>query len=111
MQSLYNRVAGQTAERLADLSDGIFAVAMPLLVLDLHVPAREAIHSERALWLAIVMLSPRLATFLICVMANGIFWVGQLGLSRPLAVPRDPVPRLLRYKTNRSRARLAAVQR
>jgi hypothetical protein len=31
MPSLYNRVAGQSVERIAALSDGIFAVAMSLL--------------------------------------------------------------------------------
>jgi hypothetical protein len=30
MPSLYNRVAGQSVERLAALSDGIFAVAMTI---------------------------------------------------------------------------------
>ena len=49
MHSLDNRVAGQSVERLAALSDGIFAVSMTLLVLDLRVPAIEAIHSERDL--------------------------------------------------------------
>jgi uncharacterized membrane protein len=77
MPSLYNRVAGQSVERLAALSDGIFAVAMTLLVLDLHVPASEAIHSEHDLWHALVALSPRLLIFLMSVMTNGIFWVGQ----------------------------------
>ena len=48
MPSLYNRVAGQSVHRLAALSDGIFAFAMTLLVLDLRVPADEALHSERA---------------------------------------------------------------
>jgi uncharacterized membrane protein len=43
MPSLYNRVAGQSVERLAALSDGIFAVSMTLLVLDLRMPAAEAI--------------------------------------------------------------------
>jgi len=77
MPSLYNRVAGQSVERLAALSDGIFAVAMTLLVLDLHVPAREAIHSETDLWHALITLCPRLLIFLMSVMTIGIFWVGQ----------------------------------
>jgi uncharacterized membrane protein len=58
MHSLYNRVAGKNVERLAALSDGIFAVSMTLLVLDLRVPAREAIHSEHDLWHALVMPLP-----------------------------------------------------
>jgi uncharacterized membrane protein len=74
---LYNRVAGQSVERLAALSDGFFAVAMTLLVLDLRVPAAEAIHSEHDLWHALIALTPRLIVFLMSVMTNGIFWVGQ----------------------------------
>jgi len=77
MQSLYNRVAGQSVERLAALSDGIFAVAMTLLVLDLRVPAADAVHSEPGLAHALVALSPRLLIFLMSVMTLGIFWVGQ----------------------------------
>jgi uncharacterized membrane protein len=77
MHSLYNRVAGQSVERLAALSDGFFAVAMTLLVLDLRVPAAEAIHSEHDLWHALIALTPRLIVFLMSVMTNGIFWVGQ----------------------------------
>jgi uncharacterized membrane protein len=77
MPSLYNRVAGQSVDRLAALSDGIFAVAMTLLVLDLRVPTAEAVGSERDLWHALVLLSPRLLIFLMSVMTLGIFWVGQ----------------------------------
>jgi uncharacterized membrane protein len=77
MHSLYNRVAGQSVERLAALSDGIFAVAMTLLVLDLHVPSSENVHSERDLWRVLLPLAPRLVIFLMSVMTLGIFWVGQ----------------------------------
>ena len=77
MHSLYNRVAGQSVERIAALSDGIFAVAMTLLVLDLRVPAAEAVHSEHDLRRLLIALSPRVLVFLMSIMTNGIFWVGQ----------------------------------
>src|SRR6201988_2510965 len=77
MPSLYNRVAGQSVERLAALSDGIFAVAMTLLVLDLRVPAGGAGHSEHDRWRLLAALAPRLVIFLMSVMTLGIFWVGQ----------------------------------
>jgi uncharacterized membrane protein len=77
MHSLYNRVAGQSVDRLAALSDGIFAVAMTLLVLDLRVPTAEAVHSEHDLRRILIALAPRLVVFLMSIMTNGIFWVGQ----------------------------------
>ena len=77
MLSHYNRIAGQNVERLAALSDGVFAVAMTLLVLDLHAPAAEAIHSERDLLHALAPLAPRLLVYLLSFMTLGIFWVGQ----------------------------------
>ena len=77
MNTSYNRLAGQSVERLAALSDGVFAVAMTLLVLDLHGPARQAVHSEYDLWRALVALSPRLLTYLMSFLTLGIFWVGQ----------------------------------
>ncbi len=73
----YNRFAGQSLERLAALSDGIFAVAMTLLVLDLHVPVGDIIQSEQALWTALVALAPRLLTYFMSFLTLGIFWVGQ----------------------------------
>jgi uncharacterized membrane protein len=73
----YNRIAGGSLERLAALSDGVFAVAMTLLVLDLHVPAAEAIHDEAGLSHALLALAPRLLVYLMSVMTLGIFWVGQ----------------------------------
>jgi uncharacterized membrane protein len=77
MSTAYNRIAGQSVERLAALSDGIFAFAMTLLVLDLRVPAMEAVHNERDLWHALTALSPRLVMYMMSFMTLGIFWVGQ----------------------------------
>jgi uncharacterized membrane protein len=77
MQTWYNRIAGQSLERLAALSDGIFAVAMTLLVLDIHAPAAHTIHSENDLWFALCALSPRMLVYLMSFMTLGIFWIGQ----------------------------------
>ncbi len=73
----YNRISGQSLERIAALSDGVFAVAMTLLVLDLHAPAAEAIHSEGELWQKLLPLLPRLLAYLMSFLTLGIFWMGQ----------------------------------
>jgi uncharacterized membrane protein len=77
MPVTYNHIAGHSVERLAALSDGIFAVAMTLLVLDLRAPAAAAIHSEHELWRALVDLAPRFLMYAMSFMTLGIFWVGQ----------------------------------
>jgi uncharacterized membrane protein len=77
MSPSYNHIAGQSVERLAALSDGIFAVAMTLLVLDLRVPITEGIRSERDLWRAILVLAPQIVMYLMSFLTLGIFWVGQ----------------------------------
>jgi uncharacterized membrane protein len=73
----YNRISAQSVERLAAISDGIFAVAMTLLVLDLRGPVAEHVHSEQDLWLALCAMMPQLTTWLMSFMTLGIFWAGQ----------------------------------
>jgi uncharacterized membrane protein len=75
--TLYDHVAGQSIERLCALSDGVFAVAMTLLVLDLHAPAADAIHNEGDLWHALLTLAPPLLVYLMSFLTLGIFWLGQ----------------------------------
>jgi uncharacterized membrane protein len=86
----YPRIAGQSLDRLAGLSDGIFAVAMTLLVLDLRVPVlggdEHGEHplwhagmwsSERAVWHALAEIAPHVLPYAISFMTLGIFWIGQ----------------------------------
>jgi uncharacterized membrane protein len=75
----YDRVAGLSHQRIAALSDGIFAVSMTLLVLGIAVPAASGIGSgdEGALVHALVGLAPRLLAYVMSFMTLGIFWVGQ----------------------------------
>jgi uncharacterized membrane protein len=87
--SYYQRVAGSSLERLAALSDGIFAVAMTLLVLDLRVPAIAVFGGQHPLWSAGAVshegallhalghLAPRLLAYFMSFVTLGIFWIGQ----------------------------------
>jgi uncharacterized membrane protein len=77
MPTRYNAIAGQSVERLAALSDGVFAVAMTLLVLDLRLPVREAIHGDQDLWRALLALFPQIVTYMMSFLTLGIFWIGQ----------------------------------
>jgi uncharacterized membrane protein len=64
-------------DSLATLSDGVFAIAMTLLVLDLKLPATEAIHQERELQAALIALAPRFLMFITSFLTLGIFWIAQ----------------------------------
>jgi len=77
MRDAYDRIAAGDVGRIAALSDGVFAVAVTLLVLDIHAPECADIHGETQLASALFALAPRGLTWLLSVMTLGIFWVGQ----------------------------------
>jgi len=73
----FNEFAGTNLDRLAGISDGIFAVGMTLLVLGLSVPTLSAGASEGDLWQALLRLGPNVLVYAMSFMTLGIFWVGQ----------------------------------
>src|SRR5437762_10653284 len=73
----YNQVAGRRLDRIGALSDGVFAIAMTLIVFEIHVPDPGPIRSEQDLWTAMLTLGPRLVTYLLSFLTLGIFWNAQ----------------------------------
>jgi uncharacterized membrane protein len=73
----YNQLAGQRVQRIEAISDGVFAIAMTLLVLDIRVPVGEVIHSEAELMQSFAALAPKLLSYFLSFMTLGIFWTGH----------------------------------
>ncbi|HTB60592.1 MAG TPA: TMEM175 family protein [Polyangia bacterium] len=64
-------------QRMEALSDGIYAIALTLLVLDLKVPSLPRDVSEQALQTAMLDLLPRGLTWLSSFGIMALFWLGQ----------------------------------
>jgi len=62
--------------RIANLSDGIFAVALTLLVLDLRTPVLTH-PTDRDLFAALVDASPAVATFVLSFVVVGAYWLSH----------------------------------
>jgi uncharacterized membrane protein len=77
MHTHYNILAGGEVGRIAALSDGLFAIAATILVLDFHTPEPADIHSEAELLRALAASAPRLLPWLLSLITLGIFWLGQ----------------------------------
>lgn len=73
----YNKIAGKNTQRIEAISDGVFAVAMTLLVLDIKVPATESIQTETELAHSFFALMPKFLVYFLSFMTVGIFWTGQ----------------------------------
>ncbi len=68
---------GLPRNRIEALADGIFAVAMTILVLELHVPALGPEASDARLLSALESLVPKALSFASGFVILGTFWVGH----------------------------------
>ena len=72
-----SRVVELGKNRIEALSDGIFAIAMTLLVLELHLPNLPPnapnVQVAPALW----QLWPKLLTYAVSFLSLGVYWIGH----------------------------------
>jgi uncharacterized membrane protein len=66
--------------RIAALVDGIFAVAMTLLVLDLKLPEGVKLSSDAEVWRQLLELTGRFSTYALSFIVLGTFWIGHHSL-------------------------------
>jgi len=63
----------QRSHRIETLADGVFAITMTLLVLDIRVPNKE-INSETGILFSLVNILPRILTFVLSFSVAGQLW-------------------------------------
>jgi uncharacterized membrane protein len=62
--------------RVEALSDGVFAIAMTILVLNISVPTAAAVSADR-LGVALLEMAPQVLVYVITFINLGVLWVGQ----------------------------------
>jgi uncharacterized membrane protein len=68
-----------TNSRLEAFCDGVFAIALTLLIIEIKTPSSETINTTNDLWLALQQLLPSVFAFLLSFMVIFITWVNHHG--------------------------------
>ena len=79
-------------ERIVFLSDGVFAIAITLLVIDLRPPDVLAGLSDAAFMDAIADLGPKIVAYLLDFAVIGLYWLAHWRQSTTSSVPTSGSP-------------------
>ncbi len=63
--------------RLEAFCDGVFAIALTLLIIDIKIPSTEKINSTADFWLALKHIAPSILTFVLSFTIILITWVNH----------------------------------
>lgn len=83
--TLFDRKATFSTERLGALSDGLFAIVLTLLVLDLKVPELPSGYREQEMIADLAALLPNFAAWLISFLLLARIWVVHHGIIASLS--------------------------
>jgi uncharacterized membrane protein len=79
-------------ERLVFFSDAVFAIAITLLVIEIHAPHLPEGSPDRAYWRVLAHLWPSLLGYFVSFAVIGLFWMGH---HRALALAARYSPKIL----------------
>ena len=77
MASFMERTGARDVTRLEAFTDGVFAIAITLLVLDIHVPPMETLPEGVTLWSALSHRWPNFFAYAVSFAILGIMWANH----------------------------------
>jgi uncharacterized membrane protein len=77
--------------RLEAFCDGVFAIALTLLIIDIKIPATEHISTTAQFWLALQHLLPGILAFLLSFITILITWVNHHGVLKLINKSTPPL--------------------
>ena len=69
--------ATNPASRLEAFCDGVFAIALTLLIIDIRIPSTEKINNTADFWKALAHIAPSIFAFLLSFIIILITWVNH----------------------------------
>ena len=76
--------------RIESYSDGVFAIAATLLVLEIHIPVLTR-HTPGAFWHALIILWPQFLAYVTSFLVIGIYWLNHHSVFEYLARVDRPI--------------------
>jgi uncharacterized membrane protein len=83
-------MTSNSTTRLETFCDGVFAIALTLLIIDVRIPVTTAIGTSADLWLALGRLLPSILAFALSFGIIFISWVNHHELMRLIEKPSHP---------------------
>src|ERR1041384_6323264 len=75
-------MSASDTNRLETFADGVFAIAITLLVIEIHLPPQEEIARVGGLWQALVQLWPSYFGYVVSFVVIGIMWANHHNLMK-----------------------------
>ncbi len=106
MNLVSDMAEGHPNARLETFCDGVFAIALTLLVLDIKIPASDAIGTTRELWLALYLLTdhaaPAVVIYNAVTVVQAVGWILVSGAALSGGLTRDEKSALVMRRNRRN---------
>lgn len=66
--------------RIEAFSDGVIAIIITIMVLELHIPELNEIFTEKDVWVALLSLVPKILSYLLSFIVIAILWINHHSL-------------------------------